>query len=136
MKKRDRGSVRPVVLGKWGRAIQRMRVAVGIDPCAYSMGSAREAAMLLEVMRVLLGLRPCCMSWLKVLVTQPCPTLWDPMNRSLPGSSVRGILQARILEWVAISFSRGSSQPRDGTRPILHHLSHQLLVTKSHLACG
>ena len=40
----------------------------------------------------------------------------DPMGRSLPGSSVRGIFQARILEWVAISFSRGSSQPRDQTR--------------------
>ena len=50
------------------------------------------------------------------LVTQSCPTLWDPMDHSLPGSSVRGILQARILEWVAIPFSRGSSQPRDGTQ--------------------
>ena len=39
---------------------------------------------------------------------QLCPTLCDPMNCSLPGSSVRGILQARTLEWVAISFSRGS----------------------------
>ena len=42
-------------------------------------------------------------------VTQPCPTLWDPMDCSLPGSSVHGILQAGILEWAAISFSRGSS---------------------------
>ena len=42
-------------------------------------------------------------------------TLWDPMDCSLPGSSLRGILQARVLEWVAISFSRGSSWPRDGT---------------------
>ena len=40
------------------------------------------------------------------LVTQSCPTLCDPMNRTLPGSSVHGILQARILEWVAISFSK------------------------------
>ena len=46
---------------------------------------------------------------------QPCPTLCDPMDCSPPGSSVHGILQARILEWVAISFSRGSSQARDGT---------------------
>ena len=45
-----------------------------------------------------------------------CLTLWDPMDCSLPGSSVHEILQARILEWVAISFSRGSSQPRDQTR--------------------
>ena len=42
-----------------------------------------------------------------------CPTLWDPMDCSPPGSSVHGILQARILEWAAISFSRGSPQPRD-----------------------
>ena len=40
----------------------------------------------------------------------------DPVDCSLPGSSVRGILQARILEWVTISFSRGSSQPRDQTQ--------------------
>ena len=39
--------------------------------------------------------------------------LCDPMDCCLPGSSVHGILQARILEWVAIPFSRGSSQPRD-----------------------
>ena len=49
-------------------------------------------------------------------VTQSCPTLCDPMDCSLPGSSVHGIFQARVLEWVAISFSRGSSQPRDWTQ--------------------
>ena len=52
---------------------------------------------------------------LQVLVAQLCPTLCDPVDCSLPGSSVHGILQARILEWVAIPFSRGSSQPRDWT---------------------
>ena len=46
---------------------------------------------------------------------QTCPTLCDPMDYSLPGSSVQGILQARILDWVAISSYRGSSQPRDQT---------------------
>ena len=46
-------------------------------------------------------------------VAQSCPTLCDPMPCRLPGSSLHGILQARVLEWVAISFSRGSSQPRD-----------------------
>ena len=49
----------------------------------------------------------------KVLVAQLCPTLCDPMNYSLPGSSVHGIVHVRILEWVAIPFSRASSQPRD-----------------------
>ena len=46
---------------------------------------------------------------------QLCPTLYDPMDCSLPGSSVHGIFQARVLEWVSISFSRGSSQSRDQT---------------------
>ena len=49
-------------------------------------------------------------------VAQSCPTLCDPMDCSPPGSSIHGILQARTLEWVAISFSRGSSQARDKTR--------------------
>ena len=49
-------------------------------------------------------------------VTQSCPTLCDPMGLNLPGSSVHGIFQARVLEWVAISFSRRSPRPRDRTR--------------------
>ena len=48
-------------------------------------------------------------------VAQSCPTLSDPVDYSPPGSSVHGILQARILDWVAIPFSRGSSWPRDWT---------------------
>ena len=46
-------------------------------------------------------------------VAQSCLTLCDPMDCSLPGSSVHGIFQAIVLEWIVISFSRGSSQPRD-----------------------
>ena len=49
-------------------------------------------------------------------VAQMCLTLCDPVDCRPPGSPVRGISQARILEWVAISFSRGSSRPRDQTR--------------------
>ena len=49
-------------------------------------------------------------------VTQSCPTLCNSVGCSPPGSSVHGILQARVLDWVATSFSRGSSQPRDRTR--------------------
>ena len=52
----------------------------------------------------------------KVKLLQSCPTLCDPVDCSPPSSSVHGILQARILEGVAISFSRGSSQPRDWTQ--------------------
>ena len=53
---------------------------------------------------------------MKVKVAQLCLTLWDPMDYSSPDSSVHGISQARIVEWVAIPFSRGSSQLRDPTR--------------------
>ena len=49
-------------------------------------------------------------------VAQLCPTLCNPMDCSLPGSSVHGIFQAIVLEWIAISFSKGPSQPRDWTR--------------------
>ena len=65
-----------------------------------------------------------------MLSSQSYSTLWDPMDCSPPGSSVHGLSQARILGWVAISFSRGSSQPRDWTciscitctgRQILYH---------------
>ena len=49
-------------------------------------------------------------------VARLCPTLCDPVDCSLPGFSVHGILQARILEWVAISFSRGFFWPRDRTQ--------------------
>ena len=50
------------------------------------------------------------------LIAKICPSLWDPMDCSLPGSSVHGILQTRILEWVAISFSRGSSFSKDHSK--------------------
>jgi len=61
------------------------------------------------------------------LAVQSCLTLCDPMDCSPRGSSVHGILQTRILEWVAMPSSRGSSQPRAQTdcRWILYHLSHQ-----------
>ena len=49
-------------------------------------------------------------------VAQSCPTLCNPVDCSLPGSPVHGILQARVLEWGAIAFSRGSSRPRDRTQ--------------------
>jgi len=55
-----------------------------------------------------------CVKWSEV--AQSCPTLCDPVDCSPPGSSTHGILQARILEWVAISFFRESSQPRDWTQ--------------------
>ena len=75
---------------------------------------------------------------------QSCPTLCDPMDWSSPGSSVRGIFQARILEWISMSFSRGSSQPRDqtcfasisciGSRVLYHSATLEAhLIHSSHL---
>ena len=70
-------------------------------------------------------------SQVKALAAQSGPTPCDPMDCSPPGSSVHGIIQAIILEWVAIPFSRGSSWPRDQSwvslhcRQIPYHLNHQ-----------
>ena len=74
----------------------------------------------------------------KVKIAQSYLTLCDPVGCSPPGSSVHGILQARIQEWVAISYSRGSSQPRDRTHVFciagrfflpLHHLGRECEVS-------
>ena len=76
---------------------------------------------------------------------QSCLTLCDPMDCSPPGSSVPGILQARILEWVATPFSRGSSQPRNLThvsciscisRHVLYHLGCPLFHGALLLICN
>ena len=63
----------------------------------------------------------------KKLVTHSCLTLWNPLDCSLPGFSVHGILQIRILEWVAFPFSRGSSWPRDWT--LVSHVAGRFFTT-------
>ena len=63
-----------------------------------------------------------CFCQLKVQVTQLCPTLCDPMN-----GIVHGILQARIMEWVAFPFSRGSSQLRDRTQ--VSHIAGRFFIS-------
>ena len=71
-------------------------------------------------------------------VTQSCPTFCDSVDCSPPVSSVHGILWVGILEWVAIPFSRGSSQSKDRT-PVsstagrLYHLSHHSVEYMKHL---
>ena len=68
--------------------------------------------------------------WQKVKwseITQSCPTLCEPMNCSLPGSSIHGIFQAIVLEGVAISFSRGSSTPRDWPR-VFHIVDRRFTI--------
>ena len=92
----------------------------GLRPCVQSVPETEDSSPVLT----------CILGYVYVLVTRLCPTIWDPRDCRLPGSSVHGILQARILECIAISFSRGSSQPRSNLgllhcRQILYHLSHQ-----------
>ena len=70
------------------------------------------------------------------MIVKSCLTLYNPTDYSPPGSSVHGILLARTLEWVAIFFSRGSSQPRDRTRisciakGILYHNAWYTAIAK------
>ena len=66
---------------------------------------------------------------MKVLVAQSCPTLYEPNDCSPPGSSLHGILQARLLEWVAIPFSRGSSRPRDQSQ--VYHIAGRFFIILS-----
>ena len=66
-----------------------------------------------------------------MLVTQSCPTLCNLMDYNLPGSSVHGVLQARILEWVAVPLSRGSSQTQELKLGILY--CRQILYCLNHL---
>ena len=78
-----------------------------------SLGLRKQEARYPKLLRLCTHLTNqvlCCAKWLQL-----CPTLCDSMDCSPPGSSVHGILQARILEWVAISSSRGTSRYRDQT---------------------
>ena len=72
----------------------------------------------------------CVMLWWRVKwseVAQSCLTLCDPMDCSLPGSSIHWSFQARVLEWVAIAFSRGSSPPMDRTW-VLHIIGRRFII--------
>ena len=79
---------------------------------------------ILKFYSVNLSTMPCCC----YLATKSCLTLCDPMDCSPPGSSVHGILQAGILEWVAIPLSRVSSRPRDRTH--VSYLAGRFFTTK------
>ena len=99
-----------------------------VTPCCQCRGREFDPWSLKQIPRV------------KVLATQSCPTLCDPMDGGLPGSSVRGIFEARILEWVAISFSRGSFYPTwwGGLYPPMPFTSEPLrrLHSSAHVPAG
>ena len=98
---------------------KKSRLPLGTSFYAWSMQVIQRRPILLLVEGERDGQGEDCslQLWELVLVRakllQACPTLCDPKDCSPPGSSVPGILQARILEWVAMPFSRGSSRPRD-----------------------
>ena len=90
--------------------------------CYFLLYSKNESAIHVHIIAVVQLLSHVRYSYifsfldlLSIQETHSCLTLCDPMDYSLPGSSVHGIAQARILEWAAISSSRGSSQLRRGT---------------------
>ena len=82
----------------------------------HEVGESQCTEFILDSVPCILYIHSWYIKYLKSgIFAQSCLTLCDPMDYSPPGSSVHGILQARILEWVAIPFSRGSSPPRDWT---------------------
>ena len=113
-----------------GRAAKKQQCRLGQGPGSISRANTSQYLWALY--------RTMC------LVTQSCLTLCNPMDCSPPGSSVHGILLARLLEWVTISSSRKSSQPRDRTcvsgiscigRQVLHYCtSPQTLSLRFNLA--
>ena len=113
-------------MGQWGTS-----VANSLNEQCHSR------ATLLLVVKQIHTIKKKKKSFPCMLSLQSFPTLSEPMDCRLPGSSEHGILQARILEWVAISFSRGSSQSRSwnhvsyvrdrlGRQPIFHTLLSQV----------
>ena len=91
--------------------------------------SSENSIMCLSRQKYLGIILMCCAKSLQI-----CPTLWNPMDCSPPGSPVRGIFQARILEWVATPSSKGSSWPRDQTRiSYVSYIDRQVLYYWHHL---
>ena len=93
-----------------------MKMSFTVQGAEKYSNPTKEAMVLGPKLGHPFGKSTCHHLWsLKVLDAQSCLTLWDPMDCSPPGSSVRGILQARTLEWVAVPSSGGSSQPKHRT---------------------
>ena len=115
-KRRWTSPVTPPEEGLWNLPGARERVQGKLQDLAAWSGDSVKCSM------TAFSTRPHCCS-----VARSCLTLGDPIDCSPPGSSVHGVSMARILEWVAISFSRGSSWPRESL-PLSHQGSLQDLI--------
>ena len=122
-KRRGFSAVQTVLPGKPGSQLW----GLWVSPFSRSLCMVEELTFMPqpEVICSLLSTEACAerrvgsaISYLNVLCAQLCLTLCDPMDCSLSGSSVHGILQARILEWAVMPSSRGSSWPRDRPRSL------------------
>ena len=114
---------RPIPLGSWP-----------VRPKEHILGLIfTDFSVEFESTDDFLWLRKCVSLYIAVcLVAQLCPALWDPVDCSLPSSYVCGILQARILEWVAMPTSKASSQPRDRTCTFcITHISRQIFCHRT-----
>ena len=106
--------------GLWGSVSQEPAILFnwsegrGPDQTVQSLVSQGRNALDLKCSSQPLGF-PGGLDGKAIKSLQSCPTVCDPVDYSLPGSSVHGILQARVLEWIAMPSSRGFSQPRDQT---------------------
>ena len=120
--------------------ILKTQCGASLRLCLFTMMASLNPPNIYQHPRGLVGISnirrysPLTLHWVKLLVAQSCLAFCNLMDCSPPVFFVHGILQARILEWVAIPFSRGSSQPRDQTciscvscigRGILYCLNHQ-----------
>ena len=94
-------------LKKWGKVVSKV--------IFHKFYIASKFVSILIMLVAILKLKNLKLYLLLCAVAQSCPTRCNPMDCSLPGSSFHGIFQAIVLDWVAISFFRGSSQPRDRT---------------------
>ena len=97
----------------WFHLVQILWPRINHWISVYTLGYLQQLQYIKHLKNYILLNTDCFIKWSHA---HSCPTLCDLMDCSLPGSSVHGIFQARILEWVAISFSRRSSWPRDWTR--------------------
>ena len=127
---------------EWGEESDRVLGVVRHSLVVYSLGSGTYRLLVAELELGFIWVSHClhgkyisCGSWtgqcVRTKLLQSCPSICDPMEYSLPGSAVHGILQARILKWITMPSSRESSWSRDQTCPSSPTLAGMLFTTST-----